>query len=177
MSAHSLTLRTRKASPRLMARLAGMFYVFAVGTAVYAEFIAPGTMGWVAIVVPVACYSVVTLLLYVLLRPVNPALALLAMVSGLAGLAFEALRWQPHGVNLGMTLHGLFCLFVGSLLFRSALLPRILGVLMAFAGLVWLLYLFPALAGSLAPVNSFAGLLGEGVPMLWLLFLGVDPRR
>ena len=61
-----------------------------------------------------------------------------------------------------------------SLIFKSTFLPRILGALMAFAGLVWLIYLSPPLANYLSPYNTAAGILGEGLPMLWLLVFGVN---
>jgi hypothetical protein len=168
----------RKASPSLTARLAGVLYLVAVLTAVFAEFIAPGKIGVAAaIAIPVSCYAVVTLLLYGIFEPVNRAIAMLAMCSGLAGLAFEALRMQPAGLNIGMALHGLYCLAIGYLIFRSTFLPRILGALMTFAGIVWLIYLAPPLAKHLAPYNSAAGLLGEAVPMLWLLVMAVNTQR
>jgi len=56
---------------------------------------------------------------------------------------------------------------------RSTFLPRILGVLMAFGGVVWLLYLSPPLVSRLSPYNTVAGLLGEALPMLWLMVMGV----
>jgi hypothetical protein len=158
---------------RLRARLAGSFYAVALLTAVYAEFIVPGAMGPTAVVVAVGCYVVVTLLLYAILRPVSPIIALAATVIGLAGLMLDAFQWHPYGINAGMTLHGVFCILAGWLLLRSAYVPRILAALMGFAGLVWLLYLAPAVILRISPFNSFVGLLGEGLPMLWLLFAGI----
>lgn len=76
-----------------------------------------------------------------------------------------------------MVSHGLFCLVIGYLFVRSALIPRVFGILMGCAGMVWLLYLAPRLADSLAPWNSFCGLLCEASPMVWLLIAGVGPRR
>jgi hypothetical protein len=134
-------------------------------------------MGATAIALAVGCYVVVTVLLYAVLRPVHPLIALAATVMSLAGLLLDAIRWQPHDINAGMTLHGVFCVLVGWLLFRSMFVPRLLGILMGFAGLVWLLYLIPTLVLRIAPYNSFAGLLGEGLPMLWFLFVGIgDPH-
>ena len=48
---------------------------------------------------------------------------------------------------------------------------------MAFAGLVWLIYLSRSLANYLSLYNTAAGLLGEGLPMLWLLVMGVNAQR
>jgi hypothetical protein len=156
-----------------MARLAGSLYAVALLTAIFHEFIAPAAMGTAAVVVAVGCYIAVALLLYGILRRIQPSVALVATVTGVIGLVLDALHWHPGGINAGMTLHGVFCILVGWLFFHSALVPRVLAILMAFAGLVWLLYLIPSLVHSLAPFNSVAGLLGEAIPMLWLLFMGI----
>jgi hypothetical protein len=72
---------------------------------------------------------------------------------------------------------GCYCLLIGYLIFRSTYLPRILGVLMAFAGLGWLTFLVPPLASSLSPYNLALGILGEGSLTLWLLVMGVNAQR
>ena len=175
---YEVTQGTRDESPRLKARAAGVLYVVAVVTAVFAEFIAPGRLGVVAAVaIPIACYAAVTLLLYLILRPVHRGVAVAAVVFGLVGLTFEAVQLKPHGVNVGMTCHAVFCLLIGYLMFKSSLLPRVLGVLMSIAGLIWLIDLAPSLAKSVSPYNSAVGLLAEALPMLWLLVMGVSVPR
>jgi hypothetical protein len=169
--------RIRETSPQFKARIAGALYLLSVLTAVFAEFFARGRLGIAAVVIPISCYVAVTLLLYVIFKPVNRSLSLIAVLSGLVGLTFEALQLQPRGVNIGMAFHGLYCLLIGYLIFRSTFLPRILGALMAFAGLVWLIYLSPPLANSISPYNTAFGLLGEALPMLWLLVMGVNIQR
>ncbi len=73
-----------------------------------------------------------------------------------------------------MVFHGFFCLQIGCLMILSGVVPRILGALMALAGLLWLSYLVPWLSQHITAV----GILAEGLPMLWLLFLGLrDCRR
>jgi hypothetical protein len=74
-------------------------------------------------------------------------------------------------------LFGFYCLLIGYLIFRSAFLPRFLGVLMAVAGLGWLTFLSPALARSLSPYNFLPGVFGEAWLTLWLLVNGVDVPR
>jgi FtsH-binding integral membrane protein len=101
--------------------------------------------------VAVACFVAVTLLLYVIFKRVDKGFVLLASLSGLVGLTFEALRWNPRGVDFGVVFDGIYCLLIGYLAFRSAFTPRILGVRMAIAGLAWLTHLSPALARSLNP--------------------------
>jgi hypothetical protein len=160
-------------SPPAKARLAGLLYVFSVASAVLGEFLFPGKLGVLAVIVPVACYVAVTLLLYSLFRRVNRNVALLALGFGLAGLTLEALQWQRRGVNVAMVFHGFYCLLIGYLAFRSGLAPRILGALMAFAGFVWLTYLSPPFANYVSPYNTAIGLIGEAALMLWLLVMGV----
>lgn len=168
------TRGSRGVPPWIKPRVAGLLYLVAVLAAVFAEFIAHGKVGAaVAIVVPIACYAVVTLLLFGILKAVNRGVAAAALLFGLVGLGFEALQLQPHGVNAGMISHGVFCLLTGYLMFRSGLLPRVLGVSMAIAGLVWLIYLSPSIAKVFSPWNSAIGLLAEALPMLWLLVMGV----
>jgi hypothetical protein len=60
---------------------------------------------------------------------------------------------------------------------RHIFLPRILGVLMAFAGFGWLTFLFPPLANYLSPYNLVLGFLAELALMLWLLVMGVNVQR
>jgi hypothetical protein len=56
-------------------------------------------------------------------------------------------------------------------------LPRIVGALMAFAGLGYLTFLSPRLAGYLSPYNLVPAAFGEGSLMLWLLVMGVNTQR
>lgn len=164
-------------SPSLKARVAGVFYLASVLTAVFAEFFAPGKLGVAAIAIPVACYAVVTLLLYSIFRVVNRRAALFAALFSLAGLALEALQWQPRGIDAAVVLHGVFCLLTGWLIFKSTFLPRFLGLLIAISGIIWLIYLAPTVANFISPYNTLLGLLGEALPMLWLLVMGVNAPR
>ena len=76
-----------------------------------------------------------------------------------------------------MVFFGVYCLLIGYLIFRSAFLSRILGVLMALAGLGWLTFLSPPLANRLSPYNLVLGFLAELALMLWLLARGVNVQR
>lgn len=91
------------------------------------------------------------------------------------GLLFLQLSGQAN--NIGLVFFGFYCLLIGYLIFRSAFLPRILGVLMATAGFSWLTFLAPPLANDLSPYNLAGGLLGEASLTLWLLVVGVNVRR
>ncbi|MGB8031997.1 MAG: DUF4386 domain-containing protein [Terracidiphilus sp.] len=145
--------------------------------AAFAESFVRGKLLYAAGLIPVASFAVVTLLLYQLLKPVNRNLAWLAALFNLFGLMLEAFEWHLRGVNIALVFHGLYCLLVGYLVFRSAFLPRIFGVLMAVGGFAWLTDLSIPLTNQLSPYNVMAGFVGEGLPMLWLLVIGVNAQR
>jgi hypothetical protein len=169
--------RIAEASPRLKGRVAGIFYLLAVLTAAFAEGFVRGRLLHAVGLIPVASFVVVTLLVYQLFKPVNRSLALLAAVCNLVGLTFEALELHLWGVNIALIFHGLYCLLIGYLVFRSAFLPRMLGVLMAIGGLAWLTDLAIPLTDHLAPYNVVCGFVGEGLLMLWLLVIGLNGQR
>jgi uncharacterized protein DUF4386 len=163
-------------SPRLKARIAGAFYVLAVLTAVCGEAFLHGRLAFAVGLIAVACFVVVTLLLYLLFKRVDRVLASFAALSNLVGLSLEALEFHLHGVNVALIFHGLYCILIGLLMFRSALLPRALGILMTIGGFAWLTDLSIPFTNQLAPYNVGVGFLGEGLPMLWLLIIGVTAR-
>jgi Domain of unknown function (DUF4386) len=79
--------------------------------------------------------------------------------------------------NIGLVFFGLYCLLVGVLILRSTFLPRLLGVLMALAGLSYLLFLSAPLAGSLQPYILVFPAVGQISLTLWLLVRGVNIER
>ena len=169
--------RTEETSPRLNARVAGVFYLLAVLTAAFAEGFVRGRWLYAAGLIPVACFVTVTVLLYQLFKPMNRGLALLAAIFNLVGLSFEALELHFWGANVALIFHGLYCLLIGYLVFQSRFLPRILGMLMAIGGMAWLTDLSAPLTQHLSPYNVITGFTGEGLLMLWLLVMGVNAQR
>jgi hypothetical protein len=151
--------------------------LLAVLTAAFAEGFVRGKLLYVAGLIPVACFVVVTMLLYQLFRPMNRGVALLATIFNLVGLSFEALELHLWGANVALIFHGLYCLLIGYLVFRSTFLPRILGALMAIGGVAWLTDLSIPLTRHLSPYNVITGFTGEGLLMLWLLVMGVNAQR
>jgi hypothetical protein len=69
-----------------------------------------------------------------------------------------------------------YCLLIGYLIFRSTFLPRFLGVLMATAGVGWLIFLSP-LEHYLSTYLKVLGFLAEASLMLWLIMKGVNVQR
>ena len=96
-----------------------------------------------------------------------------------ATLSFLAIRLHGYGFGIGLLFFGVACLVRGYLVFRSTYFPRTLGVLLALAGLAYLvnsvaLLLAPSVAAKLFPAILAPALVGEGAFCLWLLVKGVD---
>ena len=119
----------------------------------------------------------VTLLFYDIFKPVNRRLSLLAASLNFVALTLELSHFLLHGVNIGLGFHGFYWILIGYMIFRSTFLPRILGALMAIAGLCWLTFLLPPLAAHLSPYNLASALIVEGLVMLWFLVMGVNLQR
>ncbi|MGA7926633.1 MAG: DUF4386 domain-containing protein [Candidatus Sulfotelmatobacter sp.] len=98
-------------------------------------------------------------------------------VEQLRALAVLFLELYGQGVSICFVFFGVYCLLIGCLIVKSTFLPRILGVLMAFAGLGWLTFLSPPLASYLSPYILVLGFLAELALMLWLLVMGVNVQR
>jgi Domain of unknown function (DUF4386) len=148
-------------------------------------------------IVTLACDTGVAFILYDLLKPVNSRISLLALLFRLifvAVMAVNSLSYfgavvlyrsathSPAAFNtvycIAMVPFGFHCLLIGYLIFRSMFLPRILGILMALGGLVYLTFLWPQLGGHLFfPWSVIPGAVGEGSLTLWLLVTGVNVQR
>ena len=161
------------------------------------------------------CSIALTLILYVLLKPVNKTLALLAVFFNMVEFPIEAASklclfaalflsgnadylkaFEPHqryalvqvylklhdyGLSIDLVFFGFACLVYGYLLFRSGYFPRTLGVLMAIAGLSYLINSFtliiaPAYSETISPILVLA-FIGELSLCLWLMVKGVDKQR
>ena len=171
MSATATMKRIAETSPRLKARIAGVFYLLTIVMGVVV-FLSRGSVRFAADMIATAGYIAVAALLYDLFKPVNKSLALLAASCSLAGLAAGKL-W-PRSEAVEFVFVGFYCLLIGYLILKSALLPRILGVLMAFAGLGYLTFLSPALVKYLFPYNLAPGAIVQLSLCLWLLIIGVN---
>jgi hypothetical protein len=169
-------------SPRLKARIAGVFYVLNILTGAAAAILISRNLvsyGDAANLAATACYIVVTLLFYDLFKPVDKFVSLLAAIFSLAGCSIAVLsvfHLDPFGINpLGF--FGAYCLLIGYLIFNSTFLPRTLGVLMALGGLSWLTFLLPSLASAIFPYNMAPGILVETALTVWLLAVGINVQR
>ena len=173
--------RIAEASPRPRARITGIVYLLYFLTAVSAEvFVGRSRLVLYDAVnlIAYAFYIAVTLLFYYLFKPVNRNLSLLAAFFSLLGCANDVLSFlnvAPYKIS-SLVFFGPYCLLIGYLIFRSTFLPRILRVLMAFAGLGWLVFLSP-LANHLSTYLKVLGFLAEASLMLWLIVKGVNVQR
>jgi hypothetical protein len=97
-----------------------------------------------------------------------------AQLQALAMLSLDLYRQAGF---IYIVFFGLFDIAIGHLIFRSTFLPRVLGVLMAIAGVGWLTFLSPQLAARLSPYVDVLGFVAELFLMLWLVVMGVDVER
>jgi len=95
----------------------------------------------------------------------------------LQALALFLLNLNAQAGNIALPFFGVFQLFLGYLIFRSTFLPRILGALIALAGVGWLIFLAPPIANALLTYLEVLGFVAEAALMFWLLLFGVNLRR
>jgi hypothetical protein len=90
-----------------------------------------------------------------------------------------SLALHAIGLIVALVFFAFYDLLIGYLVFRPGFLPRILGVLMAVAGLCYLAsslasFLSPRFAAHLLPYILIPSAVGELALSLWLLVMGVD---
>src|ERR1700676_1857215 len=226
--------RIAETSPRFKARMAGVSQLLEALTATFGQVIvrdklvvagnAAATaanivgheplfwLGFASSLIGVAFHIAWAALMYVLLKPVNRTISLLAafvilvccamqaltsflyltpllILQGgsslsaftpeqLQALALMFLKLNAYAFNIDLVFFGLWCVLTGYLIYRSAFLPRILGVLLSISGLGFLTYLYPPLAYRLFfPYIAVASAFGEIPLELWLIVMGVNARR
>jgi hypothetical protein len=169
-------------------------------------------MGFASYLVEAVCDIALSLILYVLLRPVRKDIALLAAFFGLVGtavfatselfylapslilggdeylktfdpgqlntLALLSFKLFTYGGVMFTVFYGVAWVLRGYLIFRSAYLPKFLGVLMTVGGLAFIVRNFLlALAPSYAPGILLLLMLPGGLSLpVWLLVKGVNVR-
>jgi hypothetical protein len=170
--------RFREALPRRKARITGVVYLLYFLTAILAQFLVGRQLiayGNATNLIATGCYVALTLLFYFMFKPVNRGLSLLAALFSLAGCVVMTVSlFYPSFAISPLLFFGPYCLLIGYLIFRSTFLPRVLGVLMALAGLGWLAFLLPTLPHYLSLSIEGLGILAEASLMLWLIVMGVN---
>ena len=95
----------------------------------------------------------------------------------LQALALMLLKLNARAYDIGLVFFGFWCVLIGYLIFRSAFMPRIIGVLEMLAGVGYLTLPWQPLAHYLYPYNLALAGPGEISLMLWLLVKGVNEQR
>lgn len=100
----------------------------------------------------------------------------------LATLSLLSLNIQAQGYGIGLVFFGFYCLIIGFLIFKSNLLPKILGILYAIAGLCYLINSFTMFLskGFENPMFVYLAIpifIGELSLCLWLLVKGIDTSK
>ncbi|HYM78234.1 MAG TPA: DUF4386 domain-containing protein [Candidatus Dormibacteraeota bacterium] len=234
MSTDVMKQGNTETSPQVYARLGGVLYLIIIVIGFCSEFfvrdklvvtgdvtatanniVASESLWRVTIageLILLVCGVALTLILYVLLRPVNKHLALLAVLFNIVEFPIEAvsklclfgalflsgnadylkalephqlhalvqvsLKLHDYGFGIDLVFFGCACLVYGYLLYKSGYFPRTIGVLMAIAGLSYLVNSFtlivaPAYAGKIFLILVLA-LVGELSLCLWLMVKGVN---
>lgn len=175
-------------SPRQLARIGGVLYllIFIVCPS------GASTATPLNIAATMVCDTGVALIFYVLFRPVNRDLAMLALIFRLifvAMMTLDSLEYFGvldlfHGAHsarlfdtadsLSLVPFGAHCLLIGWLIYKSGFLPRFLGVLMGVAGLAYVNFIYPWLVHIALPYVLIPGVVGEGLLTLWLIVAGLN---
>lgn len=221
-------------SDNKLARVAGFLYLISIIAGGFAEaFVREGLtvygnaaataqnilaseqmyrFGFVADLVCILCSTFLSIIFYILFKPVSRNLSLLALIFSIVATAVMAvnllnqlapllllhntgyqktftieqlqtlslffLNLQSQGYNISLFLFAFYFPIVGYLIYKSNLLPRILGVIYTLAGAGYLInslmwFLFPHLATHLFPYVLLPAFIGESSMSLWLLIKGV----
>lgn len=94
-------------------------------------------------------------------------------------LALLSLNVQAQGYAIGLVFFGFYCLIVGYVIYKSGLMPKVLGILYSFAGLCYLINSFMMFLskGFQNPLFVYLAIpifIGELSLCLWLLIKGID---
>lgn len=131
-------------------------------------------------IVSLAVEAVAGLFLVVALLPLGDAAYLRAFEPAqLEAMARMSIRLHNLGFGMALIFFGAVCVVIGSLIVRSGIVPKIIGVLMQLAGVSYLISNFamilsPAFSNRLFPFILLPPLIGESALCLWLLIKGVD---
>jgi hypothetical protein len=96
----------------------------------------------------------------------------------LASLALLSLNVQAQGYAIGLVFFGFYCLIVGYVIYKSGLVPKVLGILYSFAGLCYvinsfMMFLSKGFENPLFVYLAIPIFIGELSLCLWLLIKGI----
>jgi hypothetical protein len=132
----------------------------------------------ILISIPIACLNELNSIAALLLVR-GPDFLSVIEKSQRDALAMLFLRLHGEGIGIAEIFWGLWLFPLGQLVYRSRIVPRLLGVWLGLAGSAWVLI---SLTGILLPqysdrVYSISqpAVIGEIAFMLWLLIMGAKP--
>jgi hypothetical protein len=96
----------------------------------------------------------------------------------LDALALLSIRLHGAGYNISLLFFGVHLIFLGYLIYKSGLFPRVLGVLLLIGGICYIVnsltwFLFPDFVKIIYPAILIPCSIGELLFSLWLLIKGV----
>jgi hypothetical protein len=97
-------------------------------------------------------------------------------IDQLHEIAYMFIRLYTQLYDVALVFFAFFGILTGYLIFKSNFLPRFIGVMMMFAGFIWLSFLSPPFGQAYLPYIMISSI-GELVLTLWLLVKGVDQER
>jgi hypothetical protein len=102
--------------------------------------------------------------------------------SQLAILSSIALKVQSQGYAIGLVFFGFYCIIIGYLIFKTGVIPKMLGILYALAGLCYILnsfimFLSHGFGNPLFPYILFPAFIGEFSVCIWLLIMGIRENK
>jgi hypothetical protein len=160
----------------ILEEIIGFYLFWRVNVIVAAVSLCAGVVG-------IAVEAVALIIAYVPLQLAIGGSALSAFSpEQLHALVHFSTQLQQAGLLLSWVFYGLDELAGGFLIFRSAFLPRVLGVLLGISGLCYLTngflsFLAPALDARVGWYLSFACLPGEFLSSLWLATVGLNVAK
>jgi hypothetical protein len=97
-------------------------------------------------------------------------------------LSYISIIADEHGFSVGLIFFGFGSLILGYLVYKSGYLPRFIGILMAIAGICYLvnsfaIILLPGLSAKLFPAILLPSFIAELILCFRLLFKGVDIKK
>ena len=100
----------------------------------------------------------------------------------LATLSLLSLNIQAQGYAIGLVFFGFYCLIIGFVIYKSQMIPKVLGVLYVIAGVGYLInsftmFLSKGFANPLFLYLAIPIFIGELSLCLWLLIKGVDNSK
>lgn len=93
------------------------------------------------------------------------------------GLGFVLLKLETYAIYVFSVFFGYYLLLTAFLILKSTFLPRVLGILVAIAGLGWLVYLSPPVAVHFFRLIASASAIGELPLEIWLIVMAVNEQK